>query len=317
MNVLIDAAALAQLIEVTAAAEAATPTGGGPLLVILDVRWALGRTDGEDRYLAGHLPGAVFVDLEHDLAGPPSAAQGRHPLPDLARLQDAARRWGLSRGSRVVVYDDAGALSAARAWWLLRWAGLEHVLILDGGLAAWRSADLPVETGPTRPSPGDVVLSPGHLPVMDADEVAAVVIEDSQEYARYGGGDGEVLMLDARAGERYRGEVEPVDPVAGHIPGALSAPTAANLDDEGRFLDADVLHRRFVDLGVGDDLTVVSYCGSGVTAAHQVAALAIAGFDRVALYPGSWSQWCADPRRPVATGEPPPHDQLNESRTPA
>jgi thiosulfate/3-mercaptopyruvate sulfurtransferase len=306
VNVLIDATDLAQLIEVTAAAEAAARTGTGHLLVILDVRWALGMTDGHDRYLAGHLPGAVFVDLEHELAGPPSPAQGRHPLPDPARLQDAARRWGLSRGSRVVVYDDGGAMSAARAWWLLRWAGLEHVLILDGGLAAWRSAGLPLETGEVSRSPGDVALSPGHLPVMDADEVAAVVIEDLQEYGRYGGDDADVLMLDARAGERYRGEIEPVDPVAGHIPGALSAPTAANLDGDGRFLDPDVLHRRFLDLGVGDDLTVVSYCGSGVTAAHQVAALAIAGFDRVALYPGSWSQWCADPRRPVATGDPQP-----------
>ena len=291
---LIDAGELAQLLDAAAGQ-----------VVLLDVRWALGRTDGADRYRAGHLPGAVHVDLDHELAGPPSPEQGRHPLPDLARLQAAARRWGIDRASRVVAYDDVAGTTAARAWWLLRWAGLAQVQLLDGGLAAWTAAGLPLATGDVTPAAGEVVLSSGHLPVVDADEVAAAVIEDSQEYGRYGGGGPEVLMLDARAGERYRGEHEPVDRVAGHIPGAISAPTTANLAADGRFRSPEELRQRFTDLGVGDDHLVVSYCGSGVSAAHQVAALAVAGFDRVALYPGSWSQWCRDPRRPVAVGEHP------------
>ncbi|WP_454041260.1 sulfurtransferase [Cellulosimicrobium sp. Marseille-Q8652] len=255
--------------------------------VVLDVRWALGVTDGRDRYLAGHVPGAVFVDLEAELAAPPSPAAGRHPLPDPQDLQDAARRWGVRGDRGVVVYDTVGGTSAARAWWLLRWAGHDGVRLLDGGLAAWERAGLPVEAGEVRAEPGDVVVTPGALPVLDADGAAGLAAAG--------------VLLDARAGERYRGEVEPVDPRAGHVPGALSAPTTANLGGDGTFLDDAALRGRFTALGVVPGTEVGVYCGSGVTAAHEVAALAAIGAD-AALYAGSWSQWSNDPARPVETG---------------
>ena len=261
-----------------------------PDVVLLDVRWALGDPHGHEQYLAGHLPGAVFVDLESELAGRASAAEGRHPLPSLQALQSAARRWGVRNGSRVVVYDATGGLAAARAWWLLRWGGMGgaggtgSVTILDGGLAAWTGE---LETGEVRPVPGDVTLTGGGMPVLTADQAAALA------------GDG--VLLDARAGERYRGEVEPIDPRAGHVPGAVSAPTTENLDHDRRFRTAAVLTERFAALGVAPGVEVGVYCGSGVTAAHEVAALAHAGID-AALWPGSWSQWSADPARPVGTG---------------
>jgi thiosulfate/3-mercaptopyruvate sulfurtransferase len=256
--------------------------------LLLDVRWALGDPHGRDHYLSGHLPGAVFVDLETELAAPAAVPGGRHPLPDPATLTAAARRWGLTAGRRVVVYDDNGGQAAARAWWVLRWAGVDDVRLLDGALGAWRSAGLPLERGDVVPPAGDVTLRGGALPTLDADGAARLAVAGT--------------LLDARAGERYRGEVEPVDPKAGHIPGARSAPTAANLDEHGRFLPADVLRARFAALGVGEGTGVVGvYCGSGVTAAHEVAALAVAGID-AALYPGSWSEWSTDPSRPVATG---------------
>jgi thiosulfate/3-mercaptopyruvate sulfurtransferase len=275
-------------------AVSAVLVGAGELLSsadgprLLDVRWALGDDRGREHYLAGHLPGAVFVDLATELADPPSPARGRHPLPSLQRLHAAARRWGLRTGEPVVVYDATGGLAAARAWWLLRWAGLPDVRLLDGGLAAWQRAGGSLETGDVVPEPGDVVLTGGGMPVLDADAAAALPS---------GGG----VLLDARAGERYRGETEPVDPRAGHVPGATSAPTTENLTPDGTFAAAAVLSRRFADLGVGPGTTVGVYCGSGVTAAHEVAALAVAGFD-AALWPGSWSQWSNDPARPVATG---------------
>ena len=260
-------------------------------LVLLDVRWALGVTDGHEQYLAGHLPGAVFVDLESELAAPPSPARGRHPLPDLADLEAAARRWGVRQGSRVVAYDAVGATSAARAWWLLRWAGLADVRLLDGGLGAWTGAGFVLEQGEVVPVRGDVVLSQGEPPPHTPDPAARL--------ASSGSG----LLLDARAGERFRGEVEPVDPRAGHVPGAVSAPTVQNLGSDGRFLDEPALRERFAALGVRADgeQHVGVYCGSGVTAAHEVAALATLGID-AALYAGSWSQWSNDETRPVATG---------------
>lgn len=250
---------------------------------LLDVRWALGDPDGPQHYLAGHIPGAVFVDMETELAAPPSPARGRHPLPDIAQLEKCARSWGIRQGDAVVVYDATGGMAAARAWWLLRWAGIADVRILDGGLPGWTRADGALATGTEPdPEPGDVALTPGHLPVIDADAAA-----------RWRG-----HLLDARAGERYRGEVEPIDPRAGHIPGAVSAPTAENLDASGRFRAAAELRDRFAGFTAEP---VAVYCGSGVTAAHQVAALAVIGIE-AALYPGSWSQWSNDPKRPVATG---------------
>jgi thiosulfate/3-mercaptopyruvate sulfurtransferase len=257
---------------------------------VLDVRWKLGDPDGRAHYAERHIPTAVYVDLETELAGPPSPEQGRHPLPELDALQDAARRWGIRQEQRVVVYDDLGGMSAARARWLLRWAGVPDVRILDGAFSAWSELGLPVESGELRADPGDVVLHPGQLPVLDADQAA--------EHARTG------VLLDARAGERYRGEHEPVDPRAGHIPGALSTPTADNLGPDGRFLDPATLRARFESVGVDGQQPVGAYCGSGVTAAHLLAALQIAGFD-AALYPGSWSAWSSDPARPVAVGPDP------------
>jgi thiosulfate/3-mercaptopyruvate sulfurtransferase len=256
--------------------------------VLLDVRWALGDDRGRDKYLVGHLPGAVFVDLGTELADPPQPALGRHPLPSLQRLQSVARGWGLRADRPVVAYDDSGGLAAARAWWLLRWGGLTDVRLLDGGLGAWVRAGGDLEDGDVVPTPGDVVLTGGGMPVVDADTAAALP------------GRGGVL-LDARAAERYRGGVEPVDPRAGHVPGATSAPTTGNLDGEGSFLPPDQLAERFAALGVRPGADVGVYCGSGVTAAHEVAALAAAGIE-AALWPGSWSQWSADPDRPVATG---------------
>lgn len=253
---------------------------------LLDVRWALGDPDGPQHYLDGHIPGAVFVDLETELAAPPSPAKGRHPMPDVAHLQKCARSWGVREGDSVVVYDATGGMAAARAWWLLRWAGVPEVFILDGGLPEWERAGGKVVAGEEPdPETGDVVLNSGNMPVIDADTAAS-----------WSG-----LLLDARAGERYRGEVEPIDPRAGHIPGAVSAPTAENLTAEGLFKPIDELRSRFQGFGSGQ---VAAYCGSGVTAAHQVAALAVAGID-AALYPGSWSQWSNDPKRPVATGPEP------------
>ena len=260
--------------------------------VVLDVRWVLGDPHGYEHFLARRLPGSVYVSLNDDLAAPATPADGRHPLPDPADLQAAARRWGLNNGDSVVVLDDNGGLAAARAWWLLRWAGLSDVRLLDGGLRAWTDAGHALEgleTEPAQPAPGDVELSAGHLPVLGIDETA--------EFPAHG------VLLDARAGERYRGETEPVDPRAGHIPGAVSAPTTENLTDTGAFKPAAELRARFAELGVDPEKSdeVAVYCGSGVTAAHQIAALAVAGIDAV-LYPGSWSQWSNDPTRPVATG---------------
>ncbi|QTX05711.1 sulfurtransferase [Agromyces archimandritae] len=277
--------------------ELAARIAAGTAPRILDVRWSLtasragaGAPVGRDAYLAGHLPGAVFVDLERELAGSGPAGEGRHPLPGEADFTAAMRRWGLADGDEIVVMDDLGNQSAARAWWLLRHAGQERVRMLDGGLAAWRDAGHPLETGDVAPAPGTATAQFGAMPVIALDEVAAAAADG--------------LLLDARAGERYRGETEPVDPVAGHIPGAVSAPTAANLDETGRFLPAEVLRERFERLGVRADAGIAAYCGSGVTAAHEIAALAIAGFD-AALFPGSWSAWSNHPELPVATGPDP------------
>ncbi len=256
---------------------------------VLDVRWTLGDTRGREHYAAGHVPSAVYAGLDTQLAAPPSPGGGRHPLPAVAELQEAARSWGLRAGQPVVVYDDNGGLAAARAWWLLRWAGLADVRILDGALAAWKGAGYPLEDGERVPPAGDVTLQAGHLPVLTADGAA--------DLARRADG----VLLDARAGERYRGETEPVDAQAGHIPGAVSAPTTGNLAGDGTFDSAAGLRARFAALGAVPGAPVGVYCGSGVTAAHEIAALRIAGVE-AALYPGSWSAWSADPARPVATG---------------
>jgi thiosulfate/3-mercaptopyruvate sulfurtransferase len=257
--------------------------------VLLDVRWRLGGPPGLADYRAGHLPGAVFVDLDHDLSGPPGEG-GRHPLPGAAQFQAAMRRAGVSGGRDVVVYDEADAIAAARGWWLLRYFGHARVRVLDGGYRAWVAAGQRVAAGDEQAAPGDFTARPGGLPLLDAAGAARL--------ARDG------LLLDARAAERYRGDAEPVDPVAGHIPGAVSAPAAASLGPDGRFLPRDQLRARFAALGAGAAAEVGAYCGSGVTAAHEVLALTVAG-QPAALYAGSWSHWITDPARPVATGPAP------------
>jgi len=260
-----------------------------PPPALLDVRWRLGGPPGIGLYRAGHLPGAVFADLDHDLAAPPGAG-GRHPMPAAADFEAAMRRAGVSGDRPVVVYDDADSTAAARAWWLLRYFGHPSVRVLDGGYRAWTAAGRPVETGaPPAPADGDFTASPGHLDLLDAAGAAAL--------ARSG------LLLDARAGERYRGEKELVDPVAGHIPGAVNAPTGDNVNPDGTFRPPADLARRFEALGAGGTEIGV-YCGSGVTAAHEILALALAGIP-AALYLGSWSEWITDPAHPVATGPSP------------
>jgi thiosulfate/3-mercaptopyruvate sulfurtransferase len=256
-------------------------------VTVLDVRYQLGRSDGYDEYLAGHVPGASYVDLGTDLADPPEDPPGdggRHPLPDPDRFAEAMRRSGVRRDRPVVVYDDWSGMAATRAWWLLRFHGHPDVRVLDGGWSWWARADQPVETRLHDPEPGDFTADPGQLPVLDAEGAARV--------AREG------VLVDARAGERFRGEVEPLDPVAGHVPGAVNVPTARNLDD-GRFLPVAGLTDAYAVTEGHDQVAV--YCGSGVTATHDLFALHLLGRSG-ALYPGSWSGWVSDGTRPVQTG---------------
>ncbi|MFG3300827.1 sulfurtransferase [Micromonospora chersina] len=256
---------------------------------LLDVRWRLAGPPGREDYLVGHLPGAVFVDLDTELCGRPGAA-GRHPLPDPAALQAALRAAGVRAGHPVVVYDGGDGMSAARAWWTLRWAGHRAVRVLHGGFPAWVAAGLPLSTEAPAPPPGDVTVTPGELPVLDAGEAARLAAADAG------------VLLDVRAAPRYRGETEPIDPVAGHIPGAVNLPAPGYVAD-GRFPAAEALRERFAAAGVAEGAPVGAYCGSGVTAAQAVLALHLAGRPDAALYVGSWSNWVADPDRPVATGE--------------
>lgn len=256
-------------------------------VTVLDVRFRLLGPPTRPDYDAGHIPGARFADIAADLSDPPGA-RGRHPIPDPARFEQAMRRLGVEPGRPVVTYDASDGQWASRAWWLLRYFGHEDVAVLDGGFAAWTAAGGAV----TQVQPSDAttafVAVPGGLPTLDADNAARV--------ARDG------LLLDARAGERYAGTSEPIDPVAGHIPGARSAPTVENVDVDGHFLRPDQLRERFTALGAGGGAEVGVYCGSGVTAAHEVLAFEVAGLPTPALYADSWSGWITDPSRPVATG---------------
>ncbi|MGI5274635.1 sulfurtransferase [Nonomuraea sp. CA-218870] len=255
-------------------------------VTLLDVRWRLGGPPGLDLYREGHLPGAVFCDLDAVLAGPPGEG-GRHPLPAADAFERAMRRLGVSGARPVVVYDDTASTAAARAWWTLRYFGHRDVRVLDGGLPAWSASGLPIVKEEPVPAPGDFTARPGGMPVLDAEQAAALASSG--------------VLLDARAAERHRGEVEPIDPVAGHIPGAVSAPTTENVTPDGAFLPPGELRRRFAELGVREGRPAGVYCGSGVTAAHQVLAMEVAELT-AALYVGSWSHWVTDPSRPVATG---------------
>lgn len=254
-------------------------------IVLLDVQYTL-TGDGPDLYAAGHLPRAPFVDLDAVLAGEPGDG-GRHPLPDPAVLQAGLRDAGVDDDSRVVVYDQATSLAAARAWWVLRWAGLTDVRVLDGGLVGWQAAGGAVSTEPVSPTKGSVTVRPGSLPVLDADGAAALAVRG--------------VLVDARAPERYRGEVEPIDPVAGHVPGAVNVPMGGLTTGDGGLRTRDELRERFAAAGVDGTTPVGSYCGSGVTAAHTALALHEIGIE-ASVYVGSWSHWVTDPDRPVATG---------------
>jgi thiosulfate/3-mercaptopyruvate sulfurtransferase len=241
---------------------------------------------GREAYDAGHLPGAYFVDLDTELAGPPGDG-GRHPLPSASIVEAALRRAGVSADSSVVVYDAANSMAAARAWWIFRYFGVRDVRVLDGGLAAWKAAGGEVTAEVPASADGSFAASAGQVPMLDAAGAA--------ELASTG------VLLDARAPERFAGEVEPMDKVAGHIPGAVNAPTAGNVTAEGTFLSADDLRARFAELGADGSTPVGAYCGSGVTAAHEALALEIAGIE-APVYVGSWSEWITDPNRPIATG---------------
>ncbi len=260
-------------------------------VTLLDVRWRLGGPPGHEEFLLGHIPGAAYVALETDLADPPGH-HGRHPLPDQDRFTRAMRRSGVSNGRPVVVYDAVAGTSAARCWWLLRYYGHPDVRVLDGGWTTWVDAGGAVEAGEPAVASGDFTASPGHMPVVDADEALRI--------ARDG------VLVDARAPERFRGESEPIDPVAGHIPGAVNVPTSSNLVGSshrraGEFKAVEDLRADYRDAGVDLGRPVGVYCGSGVTATHDVLALELLGVG-AALYPGSWSEWVNDPGRPVATG---------------
>ncbi len=253
-------------------------------VAVLDVRYRLGGPPGRPQFEAGHVPGAAYVDLDDDLADEPGP-RGRHPLPETDRFLAAMRRAGVRQGRPVVVYDDWEGRAAARCWWLLRHHGHESVRVLDGGWAAWQAEVGDVETGPETPrAAGDLAGSPGAMPVVDSLTAMGVSV-----------------LVDARAPERFRGETEPIDPVAGHVPGAVNVPSVDNLDPSGRFRPADELREVYARVGASDGVDVAAYCGSGVVACHDLLALEVAGL-RGALYPGSWSEWIAEPSRPVETG---------------
>ena len=259
--------------------------------VVADVRWSVGGPPGRPEYEANHIPGAVWVDLETQLAGPPGVG-GRHPLPTIEVFEQAMREIGVRQDSLVVAYDAATSQAASRLWWLLTDAGHWNVRVLDGGLAAWKAAGLPTISGPGKPSPWrDFVARPGQRPQLDAAEISA----------RLGRPDA-LTLVDVRAAERYSGEHEPIDPVAGHIPGAINLPATANLHADGRFLSPVQIARLYAEAGGGEG--AVLYCGSGITAAHSLLALESAGLT-AAIYPGSWSDWVSDRSRPIATGTDP------------
>ena len=259
-------------------------------VTLLDIRFAgPGSSGGREQYLAGHIPGAVLVDMDTALASPSVGPGGRHPLPSPAAFEAAMRAAGVSNDRPVVVYDNWRSMAAARAWWLLQHHGHRDTFVLDGGLGAWLSAGLPVEQGHISPAPGDFRL--GNNPsfaVLDADGAAGLVSAG--------------VLLDARPGDRFRGVGETVDPVAGHIPGARSLPALDHADEHGFLPPAGELRERFEALGAGEGRVGV-YCGSGIQAAHVALAAMVAGLPLPALYPGSWSDWITDPTRPIATGQ--------------
>ena len=260
------------------------------LLTIVDCRHDLARPEwGAEVYAAGHIPGAVFAHLDRDLAGPVMPTSGRHPLPDLGRLAATFGRWGIDESVQVIAYDQGSGAIAARLWWMLRFLGHERVAVLDGGFAAWQAAGLAVSTEVARVVARNFVGAPHPAGVATAEDVARGLER------------GEIVLVDARSAERFAGRNETLDPVAGHVPGARNHPFNRNLDTNGRLLPPEVLRTLWREtLGSAPTARVVSMCGSGVTACHNLLAMERAGLTGARLYVGSWSEWCRDPARPVA-----------------
>ncbi|MDX1518584.1 MAG: sulfurtransferase [Gammaproteobacteria bacterium] len=255
--------------------------------IVVDCRYDLQHPEsGRQSYLQGHIPGAVFADVHDDLSGPPLTDKGRHPLPSPAALTKTFSQLGIAAGKQVVVYDDSGGAFAARLWWLLRYMDHECVALLDGGWSAWTDSELPVRDGEERNSPANFAGTPRSDWLVLLEQVPGVK-----------------LLVDSRDPARYRGETEPIDPAAGHIPGALNRFWQANLDPSGCFKSPAELRQEFQALysDAGSDQPVF-YCGSGVTACHNLLAVMHAGLEPARLYAGSWSEWCSDPERPVETG---------------
>jgi thiosulfate/3-mercaptopyruvate sulfurtransferase len=282
---------IAQLISPQQLAERQKKPG----LVILDCRSSLDDLDyGQRSYAEGHIEGSSYADLLNDLSGPiTKGITGRHPLPNPQALIERLRVWGVDNDSEIVLYDDGPGAYAARPWWLLAWLGKrDGVFVLDGGLKAWHGAGLPLSLDPPEHREGSFQGKPDDTLVLSAAQVQKRLDKP------------EVTLLDARAPARFRGEVEPIDPVAGHIPGAQCAAFTDNLGSDGRFLHPDQLKQRFATALNGRPAEkLVAYCGSGVTACHNLFALCLAGYPLGRLYAGSWSEWINDPQRGVATGE--------------
>lgn len=271
---------------------------GQPGWLIIDVRHDLiDHAAGRQAYEQGHIPGARFLDQETQLSAKKSGLNGRHPLPDMAEFEGVMRGIGLQPATQVVVYDSSGGMFATRLWWMLRWMGHEKVSVLDGGWPAWLKSGAPVETGNDQNKVavfGDAENTPPSpaMPTVNADQVLANIPLQH------------LTVIDARANNRFTGEVEPMDPVAGHIPGALNRPHSCNMTEDGYFKSASKLRDEFSQLLQGKaPQTVVHQCGSGITATHNLFAMELAGLHGSALYPGSWSEWCSDPSRPVARGD--------------
>ncbi|WP_040826957.1 sulfurtransferase [Nocardia jiangxiensis] len=277
-------------------AELAARIDSAEPITVVDIRWQLDRPDGRADYERGHIPGAVYADLDSELSDHSATGLGRHPLPTGPALQVAARGWGVRSGVPIVLYDNWNRAGSARAWWVLRAAGIQDVRILDGGLAAWTDAGHELATGIEHPEQGDIIVHPGTL--YDG-ESATLTVGEAAAVPDRG------VLIDVRSPERFRGDTEPVDPVAGHIPGARNIPGSAILDDRGFFRPASELEELFRRTGLPDASVVGVYCGSGVTATVGIAALRTLGVD-AALFPGSWSQWSADTARPIATGDTAP-----------
>ncbi|MFC7517754.1 sulfurtransferase [Herbaspirillum sp. GCM10030257] len=265
-----------------------------PAWVIIDCRHDLTNPDaGADAYASGHIPGARFANIDTDLSdkspGPHGEFRGRHPLPQPTAFVETLRRWGVNHSSQVIAYDAHGGMFAARLWWMLRWVGHEAVAVLDGGLAAWQALGLPLSTDAVAPARGNVEPHYPIVTTVNVDDVLANVKNPVR------------TIIDARAPDRFRGENETLDPVGGHIPGAKNRFFKDNLTAEGRFKPSNELREDFSALVTSPETSIVQ-CGSGVTACHNLLAMEIAGLSGAALYPGSWSEWCADPARPVAKG---------------